>query len=77
MGDRSNKEVGPGEGTGGMREMTSAEVHLWRLAVMSGRGVVDVRNRDVVPRMRSSEACKIIRALCLICICFAGRMARK
>lgn len=66
-----------GEGTGGEREMTSAEVHLGRLAVMLGRGVVCVRNRDVAPRMRSSEAWKIIRASCLICICFAGRMARK
>jgi hypothetical protein len=62
---------GPARGPGGNREMTSAEVYLGRLAVMSGWGEVDVRNRDVAPRMRSSEASKIIRA----CICFVGRIA--
>jgi hypothetical protein len=43
--------------------MTSTEVHLGRLAVMSGRGAEDVRHRDVAPRMRNCEACKIIPAL--------------
>jgi hypothetical protein len=61
-------EVGPAEGAG------------WETGDDVSGGAFkgtscDVWNREFAQRMRSSEACKIIRALSLTCICFVGTMA--